>query len=391
MRAAIVAMLVLLAGCSTPDSERGPDPGPPIVEAQDGVGLVKVVDTEAGLLHATHAHDGSGQLYLVHQAGLIQLLADGDRSLFGDLSDRVNAGSSEQGLLSIAFAPDHGATGRLYAAYTASDGATVVSRFTVAEDGGLDPASEEILLDISQPFSNHNGGHILFGPDNMLYVSLGDGGAAGDPMANGQNRATLLGSILRIDVSGQSGYAVPPENPYVGDPSGADEIWAYGLRNVWRMSFDHDGNDTFLWTADVGQNAWEEVNRAPARMGGINYGWNLYEGSRQYPSGASVAQVPSMHFPITEYDHDAGCSVTGGYVYRGEAVPDLQGKYVFGDYCSGTIWTIDANATQPVEPEVLLETELRISSFAQDEAGELYVLHHGGTLYRFAPEPAQDP
>ncbi len=384
MRIVLVLLVALLAGCfgSPSGADTGPGPEQVTGEPGSGVRLVKVVDTGPALLDMVPLGDGSGGLLLVHQKGQIDVLRGGALSDFADLSARVNAGSSERGLLSIALAPDFATTGLLYADYTGAGGATYVSRFSVV-DGVLDPASEEVLLSVDQPFANHNGGHILFGPDGMFYVSLGDGGAAGDPMLNGQNPATLLGSILRLDVSGEGPYTVPSDNPFVGDPTGADEVWAYGLRNAWRMSFDTVGNESWFWTADVGQNAWEEVNRVPADAAAVNYGWNIFEGSRHYPAGDRPMDVPGLTYPITEYDHDAGCSVTGGHVYRGASVPDLAGRYVFGDYCSGTIWSIPANATGPVEPEVLLETELRVSGFAIDEAGELYVLHHGGTLYRF--------
>ncbi len=384
MRIAAAVLVALLAGCFGSDSGQDSGPGPEEVAGPPGLGIAlgKVIDSGPGLLHMVPLGDGSGRLLLVHQKGLIQMLDGGVLSDWANLSDRVNAASSEQGLLSIALAPDYATSGRVYADYTGAGGQTRVSRFSVDEAGRLDPDSEEVLLSVEQPFSNHNGGHILFGPDGMLYISLGDGGAAGDPMANGQNPGTLLGSILRIDVSGPGGYTVPADNPFVGDPRGADEVWAYGLRNVWRMSFD-GGQTGAFWTADVGQNAWEEVNRVPAARGGANYGWSLFEGDHHFPAGGRAAEVPGMIYPVTEYDHGDGCSITGGYVYRGSAVPDLAGRYVFGDYCSGTIWAIDANATGPVDPNVLLMTELRISSFAVDAAGELYVLHHGGTLYRF--------
>ncbi|MBN2305277.1 MAG: PQQ-dependent sugar dehydrogenase, partial [Anaerolineae bacterium] len=247
-----------------------------------------------------------------------------------------------------------------------------------------DPASAVPLLYVQQPYRNHNGGHMAFGPDGYLYVAMGDGGSGGDPDGNGQNLGTLLGTILRldVDVSADNGYAVPPDNPFVDDSAARPEIWVWGLRNAWRFSFDRATGD--LYIADVGQNEWEEIHVQPADSpGGENYGWNAYEGTHVYSGTAPASEVV---MPQLEYKHDNGwCSVTGGYVYRGAAIPGLQGYYLYGDWCTGTIWAArqdDAGAWSTV---ISLESGRAISSFGEDEAGELYLLDHNGVMLRFEP------
>jgi glucose/arabinose dehydrogenase len=304
-----------------------------------------------------------------------------------DLSDRIVAGG-EQGLLGLAFHPSFAANGRLFVDYTrAGDGATIVSELTASADrGSANPGSEKILLTIAQPFANHNGGQIEFGPDGYLYIGMGDGGSGGDPQGNGQNLQALLGKILRINVNGApasgKAYGIPNDNPYapggVSPGAGLPEIWAYGLRNPWRLGFDRGTGD--LYIGDVGQGAWEEIDRQPAgSQGGENYGWNAFEGRHCFSACGGVTYIP----PIAEYSHDSGrCSVTGGYVYRGSREPALKGFYVFGDYCSGTIFTVPAGGGNKT-PKPVADSGLSISSFGEGEDGEIYVVDIGsGRLYR---------
>ena len=299
---------------------------------------------------------------------------------FLDITDRVSSRRSEEGLLGLALDPTD--EQRLYVYYSAADPRrSVVSRFTLAADGSrADPASELVILEVGQPFANHNGGQIAFGPDGYLYIGLGDGGSAGDPLGSGQDTSTLLGSILRIDVS-QSGperlYAIPPDNPFASG-GGRAEIWAYGLRNPWRFSFDRDTGE--LWTGDVGQNRWEEIDLI-ARGG--NYGWNRLEGSHCFsardcdPTGT----VP----PVWEYSLDGQpCSVIGGYVYRGSEIPWLRGVYVYGDFCSGEVFGLRYADGQVVEHGRLDDTGLRIMSFGEDNDGELYLLSQKSGVYRLS-------
>lgn len=362
-------------------------------EAQQPVAyqLVPVVEGLSRPLYVTHAGDGSGRLFIVEQSGAIRVLAD-DALLdvaFLDVSDLISpaatgGGYTERGLLGLAFHPDYAENGVFFINYTDTAGNSVLARYTVSVDdpNRADPDSAEQLFYLSQPYSNHNGGHLAFGPDGYLYMSLGDGGSAGDPQGNGQDPATLLGTILRLDVDTEEGYAIPDDNPFVDRDDARPEIWAWGLRNVWRFSFDRATGD--LYHADVGQNQWEEVNFQPADSpGGENYGWAAYEGTHIY-SGAEPASEVVM--PVLEYDHAGGhCSVTGGYVYRGEALPGLQGYYLYGDWCSGTIWAARQDDAGNWTTDVSLQSGRPISSFGEDEAGELYLVDYDGSVLRFAP------
>ena len=332
--------------------------------------------------------DGSGRLFVVEQPGAIRVVRDGEVQAepFLDITDRVNADGSEQGLLSMAFDPDFARNGRFYVGYTGEPMTNEVARFTISADDPdrADPDSETTLLEIEDPYGNHNGGLVMFGPDGYLYVGLGDGGSGGDPENNGQNPGTLLGSILRIDVTGEADaelpYAIPGDNPLLDDPNARPEIWAYGLRNPWRFSFDRETGD--LWVADVGQNAYEEVNFQPAGSpGGENYGWNLMEGAHCFPEGTECV-TDGLVLPVAEYGRDAGYSITGGYVYRGESAPSLTGVYLFADFGSGLLWgmqRLDDGAVISADP---IDTGLAISSFAEDAAGELYITAFDGTVYQ---------
>ena len=334
------------------------------------------------------AGDDSGRLFVVLQTGIIQL-AKGSELLqepFLDIRDRtsrpnLNGALGERGLLGLAFHPRFIENGFFYVNYTDRNGNTHISRFSVLVDNRdkADPSSELQILSITQPYPNHNGGALAFGSDGFLYAGLGDGGSAGDPQGNGQSLQTFLGKILRIDVDAVSPSAVPVGNPFVNG-GGLPEIWAYGLRNPWRISFDQATGDFYI--ADVGQNTYEEINYQPAASaGGENYGWNFREGMHPYQGepGEGVHLVD----PIVEYSHAEGCSVTGGVVYRGLNLPDWQGVYLYGDYCSGKIWGLLHKGDGAWQNELLFETGFTITSFGTDDVGELYVIDYGqGTIYR---------
>jgi glucose/arabinose dehydrogenase len=332
-------------------------------------------------LCVTHAGDASGRMFVVEQDGRIWVLPTDDggarAQVFLDLRTRVRRDHNEEGLLALAFHPRYETNGFLYVYYSASDPLrNVLARYRadVADSNRADPSSHMVVLEIGKPYGNHNGATLAFGPDGALYVSIGDGGSGGDPHGNGQSLATLLGKILRLDVDAASGaYSIPPDNPFVGVPEARGEIWAYGLRNVWRMSFDRATGT--LWAGDVGQNRWEEID-VVARGG--NYGWNLREGRHAYRVARAGEELID---PVWEYSHDDGASVTGGYVYRGTRWPDLLGWYVFGDYISGTIWAIRQVGTE-VEHRVLLRQTKNVASFGEDEAGELYLAAFDGHVYR---------
>ena len=325
--------------------------------------------------------DDSGRGFVVEQAGrIIELGGDGEAGTFLDIRDRVNDRGEEEGLLGLAFDPDFYSNGFFYVYYSA-DGPrrSVVSRFTAHRDeDAADAGSETLILEVEQPYANHNGGQIVFGPDDLLYVGLGDGGGAGDPKRNGQNLDTLLGTILRLDVStldSTGSYAIPGDNPFVGVEGARPEIWAYGLRNPWRFTFDWGTGD--LWAADVGQNKLEEVDLIRP---GLNYGWNIMEGDECYPRSCDKR---GLELPIAVYGSDEGCSITGGYVYRGERLPSLYGAYVYGDFCSGKIWALRRDGARVTEATLLADTKLRISSFGEDMEGELYIVDLEGGIYRF--------
>jgi glucose/arabinose dehydrogenase len=326
----------------------------------------------------THAGDGTGRLFVVEQAGTIRVVAGG-RVLpapFLDIRSLVVAGG-EQGLLGLAFHPQFATNGLFYVYYTARPvgagaGDNTVARYRVSatDPNRADPASGAVLLAIPDRHPNHNGGMLLFGPDGYLYVGTGDGGGEGDPDGNAQNLQSLLGKLLRLDVDGAFPYAIPPTNPFVGRPDARPEIWAYGLRNPWRDSFDRATGD--LYIADVGQDRFEEVNYQRAgSVGGRNYGWNRTEGFHCYPS--PPCDWRGITLPVAEYDHTGGnCSITGGYVYRGRLLLALRGAYLYGDFCSGRIWALRRSALGWTS-RLLLDTALQISSFGEDEAGELLV------------------
>ena len=342
-------------------------------------------------LFLTHAGDSSGRLFLVEQPGRIHILEEGQLlpEPFLDIRDQVNNQANEQGLLGLAFAPDFVKSLQFYVNYTASAGQTRISRFTASPINPdiAWPDTEEVILEVGQPRGNHNGGMIAFGPDNMLWIGMGDGGGAYDQYESGQNPQTLLAKMLRIDVlaDGPGPYAVPADNPWINEPwqeqDMLPEVWAVGLRNPWRFSFDRHTGD--LWIADVGQDRFEEVDFVPAPLiGGLNFGWPIREG--KHCLYGSDCPSEGLLEPIVEFSQDTGvCSITGGYVYRGRRYPAAVGGYVVGDYCSGEIWmTSPSNdETSNWDTVRLLDTEYNISSFGEDEDGELYLVAQEGQIY----------
>jgi glucose/arabinose dehydrogenase len=326
----------------------------------------------------TSANDGSGRLFIIEQPGRIKI-HDGtglQETAFLDIRDRVGDKGSEQGLLGLAFHPDYAENGVFFVSYTNKGGDSVISRFLVSSSPDqAEAGSESILLTIPQPYKNHNGGQILFGPQGYLWIAIGDGGSAGDPQGNGQNLNTLLGKLLRIDVS-QEPYTIPEDNPF------GNEIWAYGLRNPWRFTFDPAYND--LYIADVGQAKWEEVNFLPADApAGINFGWDYREGNHKY-EGTPPEGLPLIN-PVVEYDHDLGCSVSGGAVYRGSLL-EWQGIYLYGDFCSGRVWGLLQTPSGEWLNEPLFQFDSRIAAIDQDEDGEIYLVNLLGTILKLTAQ-----
>lgn len=352
----------------------------PTVLPATTISLIPFAGGFSGPVAIVHAGDGSGRLFVVEQGGIVRLVRNGAVAPqpFLNISSLVTAGG-EQGLLGLAFPPGFAARGNFYVNYINRSGIgnTVIARFFVGNDPDqADPASRQELLTIAQPFANHNGGQLAFGPDGFLYVGSGDGGSGGDPFGNGQSTATLLGKILRLDVlSGAFPYAISPGNPL------GNETWAYGLRNPWRFSFDRQNGD--LYVADVGQDTREEINLQPNGQGaGANYGWNVMEGSLCYQT-ATCSSV-GLTLPVVDYGHvDGNCSVTGGYAYRGSDA-SLQGTYLYADFCSGKIWGLRHNGVD-WENRLLLDSALLISTFGEDESGELYVADYAtGGIFRIS-------
>jgi len=373
------------AGPSTsgPSPTAAPWNPPPLSLARVVSGLQRPVWVGA-------AGDGSGRLFVLEQAGTIRVIRDG-RLLnrpYLDIRDRVSSGG-ERGLLGLAFAPTFARDGRLFVDATDPDGNTFVAEFRAPDPTAdiADPATERVILRIAQPFANHNGGGIVARPDGTLWIGTGDGGSAGDPQGNGQRMTTLLGKLLRIDprAAGAAAYTVPPDNPFVGRTDARGEIWALGLRNPWRFSFDRATGD--LWIGDVGQDRWEEVDRVHAGdSGGRNFGWNVMEGRHCF-SPADGCRTEGLTLPVVEYDHGQGCAITGGFVYRGTAIPALAGTYLYADSCSGRIWGLEAAAQVPTS-RLLASTGASIVSFGEDDAGELFVADvAGGAISRLVAAP----
>lgn len=384
----VTLSLILAAaasGCGSQFESETPDP-------PSGTVPVRLQEIASGLafpLYLTSPPGDTERLFILERAGTIRIVKAGALlpTPFLDISGQVST-SGEQGLLGLAFTPDYASSGRFVIHYTDPAGNTVVSRFRVSGDPDLaDATSEEVLLRAEQPFSNHNGGQIAFGPDGLLYIGLGDGGGSNDPGGRGQSLADLLGSILRIDATGDATSIVPPDNPFVGMAEARPEIWSYGLRNPWRFSFDPATGD--LYIADVGQNAWEEVNVALASEGtdrAANYGWNRMEGRHCFQ--ATSCDQTGLVLPVFEYDHGSGCSITGGYVYRGAAIPAIQGHYFYSDYCAGWVrsfrlagTSVEAGTDWPT-----LRPGGQVVSLGQDAAGELYLLIAEGRVFKIVPQ-----
>jgi glucose/arabinose dehydrogenase len=321
--------------------------------------------------------DGSGRLFIIEKAGRIRIL-ENDQLLetpFLDITERVRSNGNEQGLLGLAFHPQYQENGRFFVNYTDVNGDTVIARYQVSDDpNSADPNSEVKLLGVDQPFANHNGGVLAFGPDGYLYIGLGDGGSQGDPNGNAQNTNVLLGKILRIDVDSADPYAIPADNPF------GNEVWAYGFRNPWRFSFDKSNGD--LYIGDVGQGQWEEIDfLAVGSPGGANFGWDHREGAHDYEGGGPEGMID----PVAEYSHpEGGCSVTGGYVYRG-SLPEWNGIYLYGDYCTGMIWGL-IRAESGWQNQLLYDMDVTITSFGQDQVGEIYLVSDNGGIFRLAPQ-----
>lgn len=361
-------------------------PPPPPPPGSVTAGLQEIASGLAFPLYLT-SPPNDDRLFVVEKGGLIRIIENGLvlDTPFLDISAQVS-GRAEQGLLGLAFAPDFESSGRFVVDYTDLDGNTRVSLFHVSNDPNrADPASESGVVTVKQPGPSHNGGDILFGPDGMLYIGLGDGGSHdGEDDGRGQSLDDLLGAILRIDVSSGSGYTVPPDNPFVGTAGARGETWSYGLRNPWRFSFDRGNGD--LYIADVGESRWEEVNRATVAEGagrGVNYGWSRMEGDQCLVDGCDQSGIA---LPLVQYDHTTGCAVTGGYVYRGAAIPALQGQYLYGDFCGGWVRSFPAEGGpgQSVDRPALSLGD-NITSFGEDAAGELYILTSGGGVFKIVP------
>ena len=405
---ASVALLAASSGCTTGEPAVI-DPAPSAEETQAALGHLDSLELSLELfadgldqpLFAVVSLADDSNVYVLEKAGRVwEFDANGERlseEPFLDLSSAVST-DVERGLLGLAFAPDYAETGRLYVNYTDLDGDTVVSRFTLEPSAtSVDAGTEQPLFQIDQPYPNHNGGMIAFGPDGYLYVGMGDGGLAADPHDNGQRTDTMLGKMLRIDATSPipdeanylgPEYMVPPDNPFVDfhpeESAPLPEIWARGLRNPWRFSFDRRTGD--MWIGDVGQNSWEEIDFQPASStGGENYGWRMMEGSHGFPPGTEPDDTSGYVMPFLEYPRSAGKSVTGGYVYRGDRSPEWDGVYIFGDYVSGKVWAVhpDDGGDSIVE---VADTGMAISSFGEDSDGELFLVDFGGAVYRIGLE-----
>ncbi|HEX7949519.1 MAG TPA: PQQ-dependent sugar dehydrogenase [Candidatus Limnocylindrales bacterium] len=354
------------------------------------VSLQAFATVPGGPLAITAPEDGSGRLFVAAQDGRAWVVASDGQTRSTpllDIRERITTGG-ERGLLGLAIHPGFPSDPRVYVDYTDRQGNTVVSSFRLdaSDPDRLDPSSEVVMFTAGQPFPNHNGGALAFGPDGDLYISLGDGGGGGDPQGNGQRLDTTLGKILRVDVDRPSGgrpYGIPADNPFAGDPLKRQEIWLYGLRNPWRMSFDRLTGD--LWIGDVGQGEREEVDVARAGVGGLNFGWNRMEGTRCFEPAEGCDRT-GLTLPVVDYGHDQGCVVIGGVVYRGGRYPILRGGYVYADYCSGRTWLLDAAASSPAVAEVG-NVGGGVAAFGEDEAGEVYVANLDGTISRVVAAP----
>lgn len=372
-----IALLLLAAACN---GARASDPDPP--PTSTGVRLVEVARGLDSPLYVA-SPPGDARLFVVEQAGKIRIIQNGNvlSAPFLDVAAKITSGG-ERGLLSVAFHPSYATNGLFYVYYTDLNGDTKVERYHAAPGANVaDAASGQPVLAVAQPFANHNGGLLMFGPDGKLYVGLGDGGSGGDPQGNGQNPAALLGKILRLDVNTAQPYAIPADNPFAGQAGKRGEIWITGVRNPWRFAFDRETG--LLYIADVGQNQWEEINVLPAGTGGQNLGWNLMEGMHCYGTSTCVQQ--GLTLPVAEYSHADGCSITGGFVYRGSAVPAVRGHYFYSDYCRGWLRSFRWTGTAVADARQWDVGDLgSVTSFGEDAAHELYVTTSNGRVLKLA-------
>jgi glucose/arabinose dehydrogenase len=384
----LATLLVLFESCGGTAGSATP-PATPASAAATKITVITIATGINTPVDLQQPRDGTSRLFVVEKAGTIRIVQNGTVQAvpFLDITSKVDSLPGEMGLLGLAFHPGYAQNHRFFVHYDRDVNGqlqSVISEFaaSTSDPGRADPSSEHILLTVNQPFTNHKGGQMAFGPDGFLYIALGDGGSEGDPQGNGQNRQTLLGKILRINVDATAPgtqYAIPADNPFL-DRSGLPEIWAYGLRNPWRFSFDrYTGR---LFAGDVGGDQREEVDIIER---GANYGWNIMEGSLclNPPSGCNST---GLILPIAEYDHSEGNAIIGGYVYAGNAIPSLQHAYVFGDLGTGKIWTLRETSTGSWNRTLLLNANAQISSFGQDEAGEVYILQLSGTVLRFTAQ-----
>lgn len=355
--------------------------------AAGSVGFSTVLSGYSHPVLVTAPRGSSRRIFIVEQTGRIRVATySGGRwrkeGTFLDIHDRVRYGG-EQGLLGLAFDPGYASNGRFYVNYTRRpDGDTVVEEYRRSSSTHASRSSARRVMRINQPYANHNGGMIAFGPDGYLWIGTGDGGSAGDPWDHARDPGSRLGKMLRIDVSSHP-YRVPADNPFLGRRGAAPEVWALGLRNPWRFSFDRESGE--LWIGDVGQGAWEEIDvEDPKQGGGRHYGWRTMEGNHCFDPRRGC-DTTGLTPPVHEYGHDLGCSVTGGYVYRGRAIPDLAGRYLFSDYCRGTIWSLERSAGDPARVQVLVESRRPVSSFGEGPDGELYLCDHQGAVLRIEP------
>jgi glucose/arabinose dehydrogenase len=376
-------LLILVVQFPITITAQGDIPNPPDPALYQWATFVDGVDSP---IYVTHAGDGSGRVFVAEQAGPIFVVENGllNPTPFLDLSDIViddviKGGYTERGLLGLAFHPDYAKNGFFFVYYIDKSGTAILARYKVlaSDPNQADPASAVTLLTISQPYDNHKAGQLAFGPDGYLYIGVGDGGNNGDPQGYAQNKQSLLGKLLRIDVNSEP-YSIPPTNPFIKADNVAHEIWAFGLRNPWRFSFDRATGD--LYIGEVGEHALEELDFQPASSpGGENYGWNIYEGNTKFlPDATDIESVK----PIFTYEHTTGCSIVSGYVYRGKALPALQGVYFFSDYCVGRVWSAYRDASGTWKIEVFSDLGTPVSSFGEDEAGELYAVAYTGSVLR---------
>jgi glucose/arabinose dehydrogenase len=381
MRLRSLLWIAAIVACSS-DSGTGPSPLP-------GDFTIQLIEVASGLsspLYLTSPANDS-RLFVVEQAGRIRIIKNGQvlAQPFLDIVSRVSSGG-ERGLLSVAFHPSYAANGFFYVNFTDLAGNTRVERFNVSSNPDVgDASSSKLILGVTQPFANHNGGLNLFGPDGMLYIGLGDGGSGGDPQGNGQRTNTLLGKILRIDVDNGDPYSIPSGNPFANQSGARPEIWAFGLRNPWRFSFDRTAG--LLFVADVGQGSLEEIDVVPTTRAGVNYGWNIMEGSSCFGSGS--CSTAGLEPPVIEYNHSGGaCSVTGGYAYRGSAIPELAGHYFYSDYCAGFLRSfLYSNGAATDQRTWDVGTIGSVTSFGEDAAGEMYIVVQQGRVYRIGRGP----